>query len=121
MFYYYRDYDSYFKLGIYFDIDESNAYRWVKWCEETLQNYSIEPFNNQSLTKEKEYIVDVMECPIERPKMQEIQKEYYSGKRKNTPSKSKSLLNQIQKELYMLLLIKEVFMILTYLKIQPKI
>lgn len=74
MFYYYRDYDSYFKLGIYFDIDESNAYRWVKWCEETLQNYSIEPFNNQSLTKEKEYIVDVMECPIERPKMQEIKK-----------------------------------------------
>ena len=82
LFYYYRDYDIYFKLGIYFDIDESNAYRWVKWCEETLQNYSIEPFNNQSLTKEKEYIVDVMECPIERPKMQEIQKEYYSGKKK---------------------------------------
>lgn len=82
MFYYYRDYDTYFKLGIYFDIDESNAYRWIKWCEETLQDYSLEPFNNQSLTEEQEYIVDVMECPVERPKMQEIQKEYYSGKKK---------------------------------------
>ena len=50
MFYYYRDYDTYFKLGVYFDIDESNAYRWIKWCEEILQNYSIEPFDSKKLS-----------------------------------------------------------------------
>lgn len=32
----------------------------------------------------KEYIVDVMECAVERPKIQEIQREYYSGKKYHT-------------------------------------
>ena len=99
MFYYYRDYDTYFKLGVYFDIDESNAYRWIKWCEEILQNYSIEPFDSNKLSEKKEYIVDVMECPIERPKDKEMQKEYYSGKKKKHTIKIQIIIESDTKKI----------------------
>lgn len=99
MFFYYRDYDTYFKLGIYFEIDESNAYRWIKWCEEILRSYSIETFTPSKLTKNKEYIVDVMECLIERPKKQEIQREYYSGKKKKHTIKIQIIIESTTKKI----------------------
>ncbi|MGN1352882.1 MAG: transposase family protein [Bacilli bacterium] len=89
MLYYYRDYTTFFKLGLEFGIDESNSYRWVKWCEETLVEYSMELFDGSNMNLDNEYIVDVMECPVERPKNQELQREFYSGKKKKIQLKFK--------------------------------
>lgn len=82
MYNYYRDYTTFFKLGIYFELDESSACRNVAWVESILHEVMNEPFDIEKIDPSKEYIVDVMECPIERPKVQEIQREYYSGKKK---------------------------------------
>ena len=81
MYSYYRDYTTFFKLGFYYNLDESNAYRWVTWAEEVLKSYLIEPLELSKLNPNKEYIVDVTECLINRPGNYEIQREYYSGKK----------------------------------------
>lgn len=79
---YYRDYTTFLKLGIYFDLDESNAYRRVRWVESVLHPYMNEDFDITKLNNEKEHLVDVTECSTQRPKNIEIQREYYSGKKK---------------------------------------
>ena len=34
--YFYRNYVTFFNLGIIYKLDESNAYRWVRWTEAEL-------------------------------------------------------------------------------------
>ena len=51
---------------------------------ETLVEYSMELFDSSNMNWDNEYIVDVMECSIERPKSQELQREFYSCKKKKT-------------------------------------
>lgn len=97
--YYYRDYNTYFKLGLDFGIDESNAYRWITWCEKTIVEYSIETFDITNLKPNKEYIVDVMECSIESPKNQETQKLYYSGKKKKHTIKIQIIIESDTKKI----------------------
>ena len=46
---------------------------WIVWAESVLEEYMTEYFDITKLNKNKEYIVDVMECVVERPKIQEIQ------------------------------------------------
>ena len=82
MYTYYRDYTTLYKIGIYFGLHESNTYRQIKWAESVLQAYITETFDISKINTIKELIVDVMECPIQRPKSMEIQREYYSGKKK---------------------------------------
>lgn len=82
MYTYYRDYTTLYKIGIYFGLHESNTYRQIKWAESILQAYITETFDISKINTRKELIVDVMECPIQRPKSMEIQREYYSGKKK---------------------------------------
>ena len=72
MYGYLRDYTTFLKLGMYFCLDESNAYRWTIWAESVLSSYMAEDFDLTKLDKSKEYIVDVTECTVERPKVQEI-------------------------------------------------
>lgn len=91
---YYRDYTTFYKLGLYFGIDESNAYRQISWCESVLHEYMIEPFDISKINIENELIVDVMECPIERPKVKEIQREYYSGKKKKHTIKIQIIIEE---------------------------
>lgn len=99
MLYYYRDYTTFFKLGLEFGIDESNSYRWVKWCEETLIEYSMETFDGVDLNLDNEYIVDVMECPVGRPKNQELQREFYSGKKKKHTIKIQIVIEENTKKI----------------------
>ena len=99
MYGYLRDYTTFLKLGMYFGIDESNAYRWVTWAENVLSEYMTENFDISKLDINKEYIVDVMECPVERPKIQEIQREYYSGKKKKHTIKIQIIIEENSKKI----------------------
>ena len=99
MYSYLRDYTTFLKLGIYYEIDESNVYRWVTWAESVLSDYMTENFDISKLDKNKEYIVDVTECPVERPKIQEIQREYYSGKKKKHTIKIQIIIEEDTKKI----------------------
>lgn len=99
MYGYLRDYNTFLKLGMYFGIDESNAYRWMIWSQSVLEKYMAEDFDITKLDKTKEYIVDVMECAIERPKIQEIQREYYSGKKKKHTMKIQLIIEEDTKKI----------------------
>lgn len=99
MYGYLRDYTTFLKLGMYFGIDESNAYRWIVWSQSVLERYMTEEFDITKLDKAKEYIVDVMECAIERPKVQEIQREYYSGKKKKHTIKIQLIIEEDTKKI----------------------
>lgn len=80
---YYRDYTTLLKLGMYYDIDESNVYRTIKWVESIMIPYVTEMFSIDKIDIKKELIVDVMECTIQRPKDNEVQKNTILEKRKN--------------------------------------
>lgn len=99
MYGYLRDYNTFLKLGMYFGIDESNAYRWVVWSQSVLEEYMTEDFDITKLDKNKEYIVDVMECAVERPKIYEIQREYYSGKKKKHTMKIQLIIEEDTKKI----------------------
>ena len=96
---YYKDYTTFLKLGMYFDLDESNAYRCIAWVESILQPYMKEDFDISKLSNKKEYIVDVTECPVQRPKIQEIQREYYSGKKKKHTIKIQLIIEEDTKKI----------------------
>lgn len=99
MYGYLRDYNTFLKLGMYFGIDESNAYRWTVWAQSVLEEYMTEDFDITKLDKSKEYIVDVMECVVERPKIYEIQREYYSGKKKKHTMKIQLIIEEDTKKI----------------------
>ena len=99
MYGYLRDYTTFLKLGMYFGLHESNAYRWVIWAEQTLSSYMNEDFNITKLTKNKEYLVDVTECAVERPIVQEIQREYYSDKKKKHTMKIQLIIEANTKKI----------------------
>jgi len=100
---YYRDYSTFFSLGSSFGIDESNAYRWIKWCEEIISTSFLSMINEiTDITKinvAHEHLVDVTECSIQRPSNQEIQREYYSGKKKKHTIKIQVIMDEITKEI----------------------
>lgn len=99
MYGYLRDYTTFLKLGMYFGLDESNAYRWTIWSETILSSYMTEDFDITKLDKNKEYLVDVTECIVERPKIQEIQREYYSGKKKKHTMKIQLIIEEDTKKI----------------------
>lgn len=95
---YYRDYNTFFALGTMFGIDEANAYRWVKWCESIMKQVFEDSIKNMlNMTEVKptqEYLVDVTECSIQRSKSYEVQREYYSGKKKKHTIKIQIIINE---------------------------
>lgn len=99
MYGYLRDYTTFLKLGMYFNLDESNAYRWTIWAESVLHSYMIEDFDISKLSNCKEYLIDVTECTVERPKVQEIQREYYSGKKKKHTMKIQLIIEEDTKKI----------------------
>lgn len=95
---YYRDYPTFDSLGFQFDIDESNAYRWIKWCEgvlsDTFKGMIKELTDMSKINILNEHLVDVTECSIQRPKANEIQREYYSGKKKKHTIKIQIIMDE---------------------------
>ncbi|MEG4348173.1 IS5 family transposase [Microcoleus sp. LAD1_D3] len=94
---YFREYPSFFHLGIKWGIDESNAYRIVIRTEKALINSGLFNLPGKKIlyqsNKEIETVaLDVSEHEIERP--QKKQKKYYSGKQKYHTIKSQVLANQ---------------------------
>lgn len=99
MYGYLRNYTTLLKLGMYFSLDESNAYRWIIWAEPVLGSYMTENFDIAKLNKHEEYIVDVIECAVERPKIQGIQREYYSEKKKKHTIKIQLIIEEDTKKI----------------------
>ena len=100
---YYRDYNTFFSLGNYFGIDESNAFRWIKWCEEIIKSVFLNMINDMSnlknINSKHEHLVDVTECTIQRSKNYDIQREYYSGKKKKHTIKIQIIIDEITKKI----------------------
>ena len=100
---FYRDYNTFFSLANMFGIDETNVYRWVKWSEHIISS-GFAGMINELITMSKidvthEHLVDVTECGIQRPKNQEIQREYYSGKKKKHTIKIQIIMDEITKKI----------------------
>ena len=100
---FYRDYNTFFSLANMFGIDEANVYRWIKWSEKVLAT-GFAGMINELITMSKidvthEHLVDVTECGIQRPKNQEIQREYYSGKKKKHTIKIQIIMDEITKKI----------------------
>ena len=100
---FYRDYNTFFSLANMFGIDEANVYRWIKWSEKVLAT-GFSGMINELITMSKidvshEHLVDVTECGIQRPKNQEIQREYYSGKKKKHTIKIQIIMDEITKKI----------------------
>lgn len=95
---YYRDYNTFFALGTIFGIDESNAYRWIKWCESIIAQVFEDSIKNMidmsEMKPTEEYLVDVTECSIQRSKIYEVQREYYSGKKKKHTIKIQIIISE---------------------------
>jgi hypothetical protein len=70
---YIREYRTYFHISQSYSISESNAYKTVKWVEDTLikhPDFAL-PGRKALLKSEMEYeviLIDASETPIERPK-----------------------------------------------------
>ena len=106
LFVYYRDYPTFLSLANQFGLDESNAWRWVKRIEKLLfENLGFKITDNIVFGKliniscfdaEKGIIriVDVTECSVQRSKKVEIQKEYYSGKKKKHTVKIQIIIEE---------------------------
>jgi len=70
---YLREYRTYFHIGQSYGLSESNAYKIIKWVEDTLiQDGAFSLSGKKALLKsDVEYevvLIDVTESPVERPK-----------------------------------------------------
>ena len=69
---YWREYRTYFHIGQTYGKSESQTYRIIKWCEDTLSKSKIFRLPGRkataSLTSDDIVLIDVTETPIERPK-----------------------------------------------------
>ena len=70
---YIREYRTYFHISQSYSVSESNAYKTVKWVEDTLikhPDFAL-PGRKALLKSDIEYeivLIDASESPIERPK-----------------------------------------------------
>jgi len=97
---YWREYRTYAAIGADFGLDESNIYRWVKWCEDVLMGSGkiTLPGKKALLSGQYEVIqIDATESPVERP--QRGQRKYYSGKKKRHTNKSQIVVDKSTKEI----------------------
>ena len=97
---YWREYRTYAAIGADFGLDESNIFRWVKWCEDVLMSSGqiTLPGKKALLSGNYEVIqIDATESPIERPKRG--QRKFYSGKKKRHTLKSQITVDKATKEI----------------------
>jgi len=75
---YIREYRTYFHISQSYAVSESNAYKTVKWVEDTLikhPDFAL-PGRKALLKSDIEYeviLIDASESPIERPKKKEFE------------------------------------------------
>jgi len=97
---YWREYRTYAAIGADFDLDESNVFRWVRWCENVLMASGeiTLPGKKALLSGDYEVIqIDATETPIERPK--KGQRNFYSGKKKRHTIKSQIVVDKATKKI----------------------
>jgi hypothetical protein len=97
---YWREYRTYAAIGADFGLDESNVYRWVKWCEDMLMASGeiTLPGKKALLSGDYEVVqIDATETVIERPK--KGQRKFYSGKKKRHTIKSQIVADKATKEI----------------------
>ena len=85
---YLYEYRTYECIGASYGLTRQNIHKTIKWVEEELVRSGLFrlPGKKKLRDTETEYeiiIVDTTETPIERPK--KGQKQYYSGKKNDTP------------------------------------
>lgn len=81
---YWREYRTYFQIGLTYGISKSAAYRNIKWCENSLARSKAFRLPGRMSVAESERVIDIVlidstETPIERPKKL---RRYYSGRKK---------------------------------------
>ena len=103
--FYYKNYPTYDLAQALFGIDASNLFRWKAFLEKVFSaafGYQLTLPVVQVKTLEglkevcpalKECIVDATERPIERPSNNQIQEQYYSGKKKDHTVKNQIILH----------------------------
>lgn len=70
---YWREYRTYFHIGLDYGLSESNTYQTIKWVENVLikdGTFSL-PGKKALLDEDTEYelvLIDATETPVERPK-----------------------------------------------------
>jgi hypothetical protein len=84
---YLREYRTYFHIGISYGVSESNAYKIIRWVEDTLIKSKLFrlPGRKSLLRSEVNYsvvLVEASETPIQRPKKNSVTTT--QGKRKGT-------------------------------------
>lgn len=97
---YWREYRTYAAIGADFGLDESNVWRWVKWCEDVLMGSGqiTLPGKKALISGQYEIIqIDATESPVERP--QKGQRKFYSGKKKRHTLKSQIVVDKATKEI----------------------
>ena len=88
---YYREYRTMEHIAIDYGCSKSTVCRSINWVEQTLSSHGDFQLPGKAALQDKdgevkEMAIDVTEHPINRPK--EGQKEWYSGKKKGTPTTS---------------------------------
>ena len=97
---YWREYRTYAAIGADFGLDESNVWRWVRWCEDVLMGSGqiTLPGKKALLSGNYEVIqIDATESPVERPK--KGQRKFYSGKKKRQAIKSQIVVDKATQEI----------------------
>ena len=89
---YWREYRTYFHIAGDWEVSESTVCRIVQQVETALMNSGLfrlpgKKLLLQGFERPDVVVIDVTETPIERPK--KGQKDYYSGKKSNTPSNAR--------------------------------
>jgi hypothetical protein len=81
---YWRQYRTYFEIGLDFGISESVAYKNIIWVEDTLiksGEFNL-PTREEVMKEENPILIDVTETKIERPKKK--QKKFIRVRKSNT-------------------------------------
>jgi hypothetical protein len=82
---YYREYPTFFHLGIKYGINESTAFRTITYLENLLIKSGVFTIPKKSSIKSdiqiEAIVVDASESPIQRPQDTKQQKRNYSGKK----------------------------------------
>ena len=87
---YYKEYRTLQCIGASYGLTKANVGKTIKWVEEALINSSVFSLPSKrklvSLDSNIEVIVvDTTETPIQRPSNPKKQRDYYSGKKSDTP------------------------------------
>jgi len=87
---YYKEYRTYECIGASYNLHKTNVGDVVRWVEDTLIRsglFSL-PSKRKLIAADTDIeviVVDTTETPIQRPQNPKKQKDYYSGKKNDTP------------------------------------